>query len=101
MARQYPFTRTITTQTVTALVFDKETAEASNTTITLPEVISEPAKLDRIAAKLLNKGNIKFIEVVDTQVEEQLYGITLEDFLEKAVKLDPKTRKPIEVANDE
>ena len=95
MARQYPFTRTITTQTVTALVFDKETAEASNTTTTLAEVITDPKKLDKAVDKALSKGNIKFIEVVDTQVEEQLYGITAEDFLAKAVKLDAKTRKPI------
>ena len=64
MARQYPFTRTITTQRVTALVFDKETAEASNTTITLPEVISEPAKLDKVegvyalAADVINDGKV-------------------------------------------
>ena len=101
MARQYPFSRTITTQTVTALVFDKETAEASNTTITLGEVIEDTKKLNKVVDKALSKGNIKFIEVVDVQIEEQLYGITLEDFLEKAVRLDPKTRKPIEVTTNE
>ena len=95
MARQYPVTRTISAQIVTALVFDKETAEASNTTITLAKPITEPAKLDKAVAKLLNKGNIKFIEVVDSFVEEKLYGITAEDFLAHAVQLDPKTRKPL------
>lgn len=95
MARQYPFTRTLSTQRVTALIFDKETAEPSNTTITLPAPISDPAKLDKAVAAILNKGSIKFIEVVDTEIDEQLYGITLEDFMANAVKLDPKTRKPI------
>ena len=95
MARKYPFTRTITTQIVTALVFDKETAEPMNTTITLAEPITEPAKLEKAVAKIVNKGNIKFIEVVDSFVEEKLYGITAEDFLANAVELDPKTRKPL------
>lgn len=95
MARQYPFTRTIATQKVTALVFDKETAEPSNITITLPANINEPAKLEKAAAKVINKGNIKFIEVVDVVLEEKLYGISLEDFLAHAVELDPETRKPL------
>ena len=95
MARQYPFTRTIATQTVTALVFDKEIAEASNITITLPKPIAEPAKLEKAVSKILNKGSIKFIEIVYTFTEEKLYGITAEDFLAKAVELDPKTRKPL------
>lgn len=95
MARQYPVTRTISAQIVTALVYDTETAEASNTTITLAKPISEPAKLDKAVAKVVNKGNIKFIQVVDSFVEEKLYGITAEDFLAHAVQLDPKTRKPL------
>lgn len=95
MARKYPFTRTLITQTVTALVFDKETAEPSNITVTLPAPISEPAKLDKAVAKLVNTSNIKFIEVVDSAIDEQLYGITAEDFMAHAVRLDPKTRKPL------
>ena len=95
MARKYAFTRTITTQIVTALVFDKETAEPMNTIITLADPIAEPAKLEKAVAKIVNKGNIKFIEVVDSFVEEKLYGITAEDFLANAVELDPKTRKPL------
>lgn len=95
MARQYPFTRTLKTQTVTALVFDKETAEPSNTTITLPTPIPDPAKLERTVAKILNKGSIKFIEIVDVYEDEQLYGLTAEDFMAHAVLLDKETRKPV------
>lgn len=95
MARQYPFTRTLTTQKVTALVFDKESAEAFNKTVTLPAPINDEKKLERAVDKLISKDNFKFIEIVDIAVEEQLYGITAEDFLAHAVKLDPKTRNPI------
>lgn len=95
MARKYPFTRTLVTQYATCLVFDKETAEPSNITVTLPAPIADPAKLERAVAKIVNKGNIKLIEVIDSEVQECLYGITAEDFMAHAVKLDPKTRKPI------
>ena len=64
-------------------------------------LVEDTKKLNKVVDKALSKGNIKFIEVVDVQIEEQLYGITLEDFLEKAVRLDPKTRKPIEVTTNE
>ena len=95
MAREYPFTRTLTTQKVTALCFDKESAEPFNTTVTLPSPINDNKKLEKAVSKLVNTDTIKFIEIVDIEVEEQLYGITAEDFLAKAVKLDAKTRKPI------
>ena len=95
MARKYPFTRTIITQNVTALIFDKETAEASNITITIPTPINDKAKLEKVVAKLVNKDNIKFIEIVDIEEKTSLYGITLEDFMAHAVLLDPETRKAI------
>ena len=95
MAKKYPFTRTITQQTVTALVFDKETAESMNTTVTLAEPISDAAKLERKIAKMVNTDTIKFIEVVDNEITEKCYGLTAEDFMAHAVELDPKTRKPI------
>lgn len=96
MARQYPFTRTLTTQKVTVLAFDKETAEPFNTTVTLTAPINDEKKLERAVDKLVSTGNKKFIEIVDIEVEEQLYGITAEDFMAHAVKLDPITRKPIQ-----
>lgn len=96
MVRQYPFTRTLTTQKVTALVFDKETAEPFNTTVTLAQPINDEKKLERTISKLVSTDTVKFIEIVDIEVEEQLYGITAEDFMAHAVKLDSKTRNPIQ-----
>lgn len=95
MARQYPFTRTLSTQTVTAFVFDKETAEPMNTTITLPAPIDDPRKLEKAVRKAVETDTIKFIEIVDATINEKLYGLTAEAFMANAVELDPKTRKPI------
>lgn len=92
MAKKFPFTRTISKQNVIALVFDKETAEATNIACTIAPVITDPGKLAKAVAKKLDSDTVKFIEIVDVSVDEKVYGITLEDFMANAVELDPKTR---------
>ena len=96
MAKKYPFTRTISKQTVTALVFDKVNAEPMNKTYTLAEPILDAAKLERNVAKLVETdSNFKLIEVVDSFIEEKCYGLTADAFMANAVELDPKTRKAL------
>ena len=95
MAKKYPFTRTISAQKVVCLVFDKDTAEASNTTVVISPPISDVVKLERAVERAVNKDNLKFIDIVDVTLDEQMYGITLEDFLAHSVRLDPKTRQPL------
>ena len=95
MARQYPFTRTVTKQYVTALVFDKTTAEASNITVTIAPPINDNKNLEKAVSKKVETDNIKFIEIVDVDFDAKLYGITLDDFINCAVELDPTTRNPI------
>lgn len=95
MARKYPFTRTISKQNVTALVFDKETAEAMNATVTIAPPIDDDKRLANAVRKKVETDNIKFIEVVDVTLDEQVYGITLDDFMAHAVLLDPDTRKAL------
>ena len=95
MAKAYPFTRTIQRMTVTALVFDKVTAEPSNITVQIPETILDPKKLEKRVAKMVENDTTKLIEIVDFSIEEKLYGLTAESFMSNAVELDPKTRKPI------
>ena len=94
--KKYPFTRTISKQNVVALVFDKETAEATNTSVIISPVITDTKKLEKAVAEKLNKDNTVFIEIVDVTVDEKVYGLTLDAFMANAVELDPKTRKPIE-----
>ena len=95
MAKAYPFTRTIQRMTVTALVFDKVTAEPHNEVVQIPETILDPKKLERRVAKMLENDTTKLIEIVDIVIEEKLYGLTAEAFMSNAVELDPKTRKPL------
>lgn len=93
--KKYPFTRTISKQNVVALVFDKETAEATNTSVIISPVITDTKKLEKAVAEKLNKDNTVFIEIVDVTVDEKVYGLTLDAFMANAVELDPKTRKPV------
>lgn len=93
--KKYPFTRTISKQNVVALVFDKETAEATNTIVTISPVVTDTKKLEKAVAEKVNNDNAVFIEIVDVTVDEKVYGLTLDAFMANAVELDPKTRKPI------
>lgn len=95
MSKKYPFTRTISKQTVTALIFDKVNAEPMNTTITIAPPIVDAAKLEKAVAKKIDNDTYKLIEIVDTFIEDKVYGITLDDFIAHAVELNPETRKPI------
>ena len=97
--KKYAFTRTISKQNVVCLVFDKETAEAGNTTVVISPVIADTKKLEKAVAAKLDNDKIKFIEIVDVLVDEKVYGLTLDAFMAAAVELDPKTRKPLTDTN--
>ena len=99
--KKYPFTRSISKQNVIALVFDKETAEATNVSVTIAPVITDTKKLEKAVAEKLNTDKIKFIEIVDVSVDEKVYGLTLDAFMSNAVELDPKTRKPLTATTPE
>lgn len=99
--KKYPFTRTISTQNVIALVFDKETAEAMNVNVTIAPVITDTKKLEKAVAAKLDTDKIKFIEIVDVSVDEKVYGLTLDAFMSNAVELDPQTRKPLTATTPE
>ena len=99
--KKYPFTRTVSKQNVVCLVFDKETAEATNTTVAISPVITDAKKLEKAVAAKLDNEKTKFIEIVDVTIDEKVYGLTLDAFMYNAVELDPKTRKPITAATPE
>ena len=95
MAKKYPFTRTISSQKVDALVFDKETAEPFNMVVHVAPVVNDESKLEKAVAKLIDNEQHKFIDIVHVETVNKCYGVTLEDFMAAAVELDPETRKPL------
>lgn len=100
MAKKYPFTRTLSSQTVTYLAFDKVKAEAYNAAIVISPVITDPDKLAKTVAKKVDNDVTKFIEIVDVDLNEKIYGLTLESFMANAVELD-ENRKPITVTTSD
>lgn len=81
-------TRTIKSTKVTALCLDTQTAEPSNQTFiiggTFPD---DPKGNERLLKKLKNANEtdtFKVVSIVDKQVEENLYGMTEEDFIKGA-----------------
>ena len=96
MARKYEVTRTIENTKATAIVFNKTTAEAENLTMTFAgRYTADDPKLAKLFQKSLVTPDLVFVEIVEADSANKTYGITLNDFMEKAVELDPKTRQPI------
>ena len=96
MARKYEITRTVENTKVTALVFNKTTAEAEDLTFTVAGRYNvDDKKLAKLVEKMIVTPDLKFIEIVDAHSGNKCYGISINDFMEKAVELDPKTRQPI------
>ncbi len=96
MARKYEITRTVENTKVTALVFNKTTAEAEDVTFTVAGRYDvDDKKLAKLVEKMIVSPDLKFIEVVDAHSDNKCYGITLNDFMANAVELDPKTRQPV------
>lgn len=99
--KKYPFTRTISAQRVTILAFDKDRAEAYNDVVIISPPISDTGKLEKAVAVKVDNDVNKFIEIVDVTIDEKVYGLTLEAFMNNAVELDAKTRKPLTATTPE
>lgn len=96
MARKPMVTRTITTTKANVLCMDIQTAEPFNKVITLPRTYKDDKTLMKRVQEVVETENIKAVHIVDKEEVETLYGMTEQEFIEKAVVLDPETRKALE-----
>lgn len=96
MARKPMVTRTITTTKVNVLCMDIQSAEPFNKLITLPRTYKDDKTLMKRVQEVVETDNIKAVHIVDKEEVETLYGMTEQEFIEKAVVLDPETRKALE-----
>ena len=95
MARKPMVTRTITTTQVNVLCLDVVAGEPFNQQVTLPRTYKEDKKLMKAIEEVVNTENVKAVHVVAKEEVETLYGMTEQDFINKAVVLDNETRRPI------
>lgn len=87
-------TRTIKCTKATVLCLNIETGEPFQETVVLPRTFKDEAKLLKACEAVLNKGNVKAVHPVYTTIEENLYGMTEQNFIEHAEILPPRQTKP-------
>lgn len=95
MATNRMYTRTVQSMELSVLVADTEMGELKNVTALIPRIITNEATLDKAAKKAVETDTVRFVQVVEKRVIKGLYGVPEDKFMEIAVPLDPKTRKPI------
>lgn len=94
MARKPMVTRTITTTKANVLCMDIQTAEPFNKVVTLPRTYKDDKTLMKKVQEVVETDTVKAVHIVDKEEVETLYGMTEQEFIQKAVVLDPETRKP-------
>ena len=69
----------------------------TETKIILPRKIPPDNKPEvfKSAVKYFKDTQTLVLSVIEYSITEKLYGITMEQFMEKAIELDMTTRKPI------
>lgn len=93
MARVSMVTRTITATKITALCLNIETAEPFNKTATLSGTFYDEKSMMKAAEKILNTETERVVHIVSSVEFETLYGMTEQEFIQKAHVLPPRVKK--------
>ena len=93
MARKPMVTRTITTTKANVLCMDIQKAEPFNKVVTLPRTYKDDKTLMKKVQEVVETDTVIPVHVVDKEEVETLYGMTEQEFIQKAVVLDPETRR--------
>lgn len=93
MAREPMVTRTITATKITALCLNIETAEHFNKEVTISGTFKDEKAMMKAAEKLLNTETEKAVHIVSSEEIETLYGMTEQEFIQKAKVLPPRPKK--------
>lgn len=93
MARVPMVTRTITATKIVALCLNIETAEPFNKEVTISGAFKGKKDMMKAAEKLLNTETEKVVHIVFSEEIETLYGMTEQEFIQKAQVLPPREKK--------
>ena len=85
-------TRTILTTEVTVLCLDLIKAEPFNKTVTLPRTYKDEKAMMKKVSAIIDNDEVKAVHVVDTKVNETLYGMTEEQFISMAEILPSRSK---------
>ena len=90
MARTPQVTRTIQTTKVNVLCLNIMEGNPFNQTVVLPRTYKDDKHMLKAVEKLINSDTVKAVHVVDSVVEETLYGMSEQKFIELASVLPPR-----------
>lgn len=102
MARIPMVTRTIQTTKANVLCLNIVEGEPFNKVVTLPRTYKDEKTLMKMVEKVINTDSVKAVHVVDTKVEETLYGMAEADFITNAKilpKREPQDAEPADNTN--
>lgn len=85
-------TRTILTTEVTVLCLDLIKAEPFNKTVTLPRTYKDEKAMMKKVSAIIDTDEVKAVHVVDTKVNETLYGMNEEQFISMAEVLPSRSK---------
>lgn len=90
MARAPMVTRTIQTTRVNVLCLNIEEGEPFNKEVVIPRTYKDEKHMLKAAEKVINSDTAKAVHIVDSNVEETLYGMSEQDFITLAKVLPPR-----------
>ena len=90
MARTPQVTRTFKTTVVDVLCLDIVNGEPFNEQVTLPRTYKDEKAMLKEVEKVINNDAQKVVHVVGFTVEEKLYGMSEQKFIENADELPPR-----------
>lgn len=93
MARKAMVTRTMHTTVATLLCLNTETAEPFNETVTLSGTFKDKKSIIKAAKKILENDIISVAKLVDVVVEEKLYAMPEQYFIDHAIVLPSRNAK--------
>lgn len=96
MARVSMVTRTIIATKINVLCLNIETSEPYKKEVILSGTYKDEKALQKAAEKVINSDTVKAVHVVDHEETETLYGMTEQEFIERAKILPPRDAKKAE-----
>ena len=90
MARAPMVTRTIQTTEVNVLCLDINKGEPFNQKVVLPRTYKDEKHMLKAVEKVIDSDSVKAVHIVDSTVNETLYGMSEQDFITFAKVLPPR-----------
>ena len=96
MARQPQVTRTISTTKATVLVADIVTGVVTEREVSIPREFKKEKKLREAVENAVNNEREKLVHIKSTKIEEVLYGMSEQKFIDCAEILPARNTKKTE-----